>query len=100
MPQVLSPSVDIMADTKVEILIKEDTKQWDHGLIEGLFTPEEAKLIKSIPLSRCKAKDTLFWPFTSNGVYTIDRTSLGISITTQDVSTAPEVEAETEASAS
>ena len=37
-PQVLSPSKDTMVDAKVEILIKEDTRQWDHGLIEGLFT--------------------------------------------------------------
>lgn len=59
-----------MANAKVEILINGDTRQWDHGLIEGLFTPEEAELIKSIPLSRCAAEDTLFWPFTNNGVYT------------------------------
>ena len=30
--------MDTMAHAKVEILIKEDTRQWDHGLIEGLFT--------------------------------------------------------------
>ena len=35
-----------------------------------MFTPEEVELIKSIPLSRCEAEDTLFWPFTSNGLYT------------------------------
>ena len=38
-------------------------------MIDGLFSPQEAELIKSIPLSRCAAEDTLFWPFTSNGVY-------------------------------
>ena len=69
MPEVQSHRVDIMADAKVEILINGDTRQWDHGLIDGLFSPQEAKLIKSIPLSRCVAKDTLFWPFTSNRVY-------------------------------
>ena len=51
-------------------MIKVDTRQWDYGLIDGMFTPEEVDLIKSIPLSRCKAEDTLFWPFTSNGIYT------------------------------
>ena len=56
MSQVLSPSMDTMVDAKVEILIKEDTRQWDHGL----FSPQEAELIKSIPLSRCVAEDTLF----------------------------------------
>ena len=29
----------------------------------------EANLIKTIPLSLCEAEDTLFWPFTNNGVY-------------------------------
>ena len=38
-------------------------------MIDGLFSPQEAELIKSIPLSRCAADDTLFWPFTSNRVY-------------------------------
>ena len=66
MPQVQSHRVDTMADAKVEILINGDTRQWDHGL----FSPQEAELIKSIPLSRCAAEDTLFWPFTSNRAYT------------------------------
>ena len=62
--------MESLADAKVEILIKEDTRQWDHGLIEEMFTLDEAELIKSIPFSRCEAEDNLFWPFTSNGVYT------------------------------
>ncbi|KAF3964234.1 hypothetical protein CMV_011458 [Castanea mollissima] len=70
MPQVQSPCVESMADAKVKVLIKEDIRQWDHGLIEGLFTPKEVELIKSIPFSRCEVEDTLFWPFTSSGVYT------------------------------
>ena len=69
MPQVLSPTVETLVGAKVEILIKEDTRQWDYNLINGMFTPEEADLIKSIPLSRCEAEDTLFWPFTSNVIY-------------------------------
>ena len=58
-----------MAGAKVEILIKEDTRQWNYNLINGMFIPEEADLIKSIPLSRCEVEDTLFWPFTSNAIY-------------------------------
>ena len=57
-----------MAGAKVEILIKEDTRQWDYNLINGIFTPEGVDLIKSIPLSRCEVEDTLFWPFTSKSV--------------------------------
>ena len=60
MPQVQSSRVESLTDAKVDILIKEGTRQWDHGLIEGMFTPEEAELITSIPLSRCEAEDALF----------------------------------------
>ena len=59
MPQVLSPTVETLVGAKVEILIKEDTRQWDYSLIDGMFTLEEADLIKSISLSKCKAEDTL-----------------------------------------
>ena len=38
-------------------------------MIDGIFTPMEADLIKAIPLSLCEAEDTLFWPFTNNGIY-------------------------------
>ena len=55
--------------TKVAILIEENSRQWNHELIDGIFTPLEAELIKAIPLSQCEAEDNLFWPFTSNGIY-------------------------------
>ena len=56
MPQVQSSRVESMADAKVDILIKEGTRQWDHGLIEGMFTPEEAELITSIPFRSLGAR--------------------------------------------
>ena len=68
--QVLSPIIDSMAGAKVDILIDERTRQWNHELIEGIFIPEEADLIKTIPLSQQEAEDTLFWPFTHKGSYT------------------------------
>ena len=58
--QVLSPIIDSMANAKVDILIDERTRQWNHELIEGIFIPEEADLIKTIPLSQQEAEDTLF----------------------------------------
>ena len=58
--QVLSPIIDSMAGAKVDILIDERTRQWNHELIEGIFIPEEADLIKTIPLSQQEAEDTLF----------------------------------------
>ena len=69
-PQVLSPMVDTLAYAKVATLIEETSRQWNHEMIDGIFTPLEAELIKAIPLSRCEAEDSLFWPFTNNGIYT------------------------------
>ena len=68
-PLVLSPMVDSLADANVAILIEENSRQWNNKLIDGIFTPLEAELIKALPLSQCEAEDNLFWPFTSNGIY-------------------------------
>lgn len=38
-------------------------------MVEGLFNEEEAELIKQIPLSRFASKDILYWPYSSNGLY-------------------------------
>ena len=67
---VLSPMVETLADAKVATLIDETSRQWNHEMINGIFTPLEAELIKAIPLSQCEAADNLFWPFTNNGIYT------------------------------
>ena len=69
-PQVLSPMVDTLADAKVATLIKETSRQWNHEVIDGIFTLLEAEMIKAMSLSRCEAEDSLFWPFTNNGIYT------------------------------
>ena len=53
----------------VALLINESTRQWNNEMIDGIYTPVEADMIKSIPLSRCEAEDSLFWPFTNNGIY-------------------------------
>ena len=70
-PQVLSPPIDSLSEAKVDILIDDQSnRQWNHGLIDGIFTKEEAALIKSMPLSRVVQKDIIFWPHTNNGIYT------------------------------
>ena len=53
----------------VALLINESTRQWNNEMIDGIYTPVEADMIKAIPLSRCEAEDSLFWPFTNNGIY-------------------------------
>ena len=61
--------VESLAEAKVALLINESTRQWNNEMIEGIFTPVEADMIKAIPLSLCEAEDTLFWPFTNNDIY-------------------------------
>ena len=69
--KVTSLTIDSMADVRVEILIDKATHHWNHSVIDGIFIPEEAELIKSIPLPQQGVHDRLFWPFTQTGTYTI-----------------------------
>ena len=52
------------------MLIDDSNRQWDHGFIDGILTPEEAELIKQIPLTQVEVVDSLFWPSTQRGEYT------------------------------
>ena len=52
------------------MLIDADIRQWNSDLVDGIFAPEESALIKKIPLGRCEAKDSLYWPLTQDGNYT------------------------------
>ena len=51
----------------MDILIDPLSRQWNSELIDGIFIPSEADLIKNIPLSRTEAEDKLYWPLTQNG---------------------------------
>ena len=68
-PQVLSPIIESLAEARVEILIDGETRKWNHSIIDGIFVQEEAKLIKKLPLPNDECEDSLFWPFTHNGIY-------------------------------
>ena len=51
-----------LEEATVDMLIDVDLRQWNSDLVDGIFAPEESTLIKNIPLERCDAKDSLFWP--------------------------------------
>lgn len=53
----------------MDTLIDLQSRQWIVELVEGLFTQEDVELIKKTPLGRATSKDTLFWPHSSNNVY-------------------------------
>ncbi|KAK9995232.1 hypothetical protein SO802_024935 [Lithocarpus litseifolius] len=56
-------------DSSVDILIDPQSRQWNVEMVEGLFNEEEVELIKQIPLSNVASEDILYWPYSSNGVY-------------------------------
>ena len=68
--KVSSPIVTSMEENTVASLIDPELRQWDHGLIDGIFAPQEAEIIKKIPLSHKESEDILYWPFTYDGHYT------------------------------
>lgn len=39
-------------------------------MIDGIFVPQEAKIIEKIPLARVDYEDVINWPLNPNGVYT------------------------------
>ena len=61
-PIVFSPTLSSMEDATVDILIDTPTRQRNHGLIDGNFSPQEANLIKKIPLAQVESNDSIFWP--------------------------------------
>ena len=69
-PRVQSPIVAGFEDLKVLDLIDPVSGTWDSNLIHGMFIPQEANMIMSIPLCQSFAEDKLSWPFPPSGIYT------------------------------
>lgn len=70
-PGILSPVVDGFEEAKVADLIDPVSRQWDLSLIQGLFNPNEADLIRSIPPYRPSCVNKLIWPYTFSGQYSV-----------------------------
>ena len=65
--------VESMCDATVDILIDDETRNWNndnYDMLDGLFVPSEADVIRNIPLARVVSEDTLYWPLTHDGHYT------------------------------
>ena len=69
--RVLSNPVTSLEDMKVVDLIDPVSKQWEVGLLQGLFSSQEVELIMSIPLCRTYVEDKLIWLYTASGTYTV-----------------------------
>ena len=66
--KISSPILDLMEEA-VECLINQNNRTWIHEMIDGIFAPQKAELIKRIPLAKNAATDSVFWPRVENGQY-------------------------------
>lgn len=49
-----------LEEATIDMLIDEDTRQWNPELVDGIFALVESTLIKKIKLARCETKDLLY----------------------------------------
>lgn len=70
-PKASNPMGIDFPEVKVSSLINPLTRSWDVDLLQALFKPEEAQLIRGIPLGNALASDRVIWPHTQSGVYTV-----------------------------
>jgi hypothetical protein len=68
---VQSPRVILDSSACVSKLIDRDTKRWKDDLISNIFLEDEAKMIRSMPLSPFPVEDRLIWRGTRNGVFSV-----------------------------
>ena len=69
--RILSNPVTSLEEMRVVDLIDPISKQWEVGLLQGLFSPQEVELIMSIPVCRTYVEDKLIWPYTASGTYSV-----------------------------
>ena len=67
----LSPLNLLDAAARVSSLIQHSSGTWDSHLLDQLFLPGDAALIKRIPLSLRGREDALVWSREQNGVYSV-----------------------------
>ena len=67
---VQSPIIESLEKATVDVLIEPKSKRWNDSVIDGIFVPQEAEIIKKIPLAWVDYKDVIYLPLSQNGVYT------------------------------
>jgi hypothetical protein len=68
---IQSPRRVLGRQAQVFELIDQDTRQWKGNLVSKIFFEEEAKVIKSIPISPITTKDKFIWLCTKNGIFSV-----------------------------
>lgn len=69
--RIIFPRLFLHSDTQVQKLINGATAEWCTEVIDTLFLPHEADVIKSIPISYWLPPDKLIRSKTRNGLFTV-----------------------------
>nr|POF00563.1 putative ribonuclease h protein [Quercus suber] len=69
--KVISPRDFLDVEARVSVLIDQDRKCWNVRVIDNIFLPFEASLIKAIPFSHANCEDLLFWLWNPNGIFSV-----------------------------
>ena len=69
--KVISPPQTLHDEALVSNLINNNPHCWNSKLIDEIFLPRDANLIKSLPLSFRKPRDVLIWAANPKGLFTV-----------------------------
>ena len=69
--RVLSPILVLLEDAMVDQLIDSDSRWSNTSLMDSIFLPLKAQLIKSIPVCHFAQEDFLYWPYSQTGMYQV-----------------------------
>ncbi|XP_075665393.1 uncharacterized protein LOC142635062 [Castanea sativa] len=67
---IQSPHLFLPSDTRVGKLINKENGCWKMEVLDSLFSPHEAKVIKGIPLNTQLPSDKLVWTASLHGYFT------------------------------
>ena len=68
---VISPQQVLEENATVDRLINRDTMQWRGDLLDSVFLPRDAEVIRAIPLSARQPRNCLIWTGTKKGLFTV-----------------------------
>ena len=77
--KVASPRQFIHNDIRVSELIDQNSASWKVHVLDALFLPYEAKVIKGIPISSHLPADKLIWAETPNGKFNV-KSAYGVTM--------------------
>ncbi|XP_050240921.1 uncharacterized protein LOC126689786 [Quercus robur] len=69
--KIASPRQFLHQDTRVSELIDQDSARWKVNVLDALFFPYEADVIKGIPISSSLPPDKMIWAATPNGKFSV-----------------------------